>query len=273
MHRSPFRSFPPAYRLAGLALAAAIVLAGCAGTPQTAAEADDPYAPNDPIENVNRQIFEFNLAVDRYVLKPTAKAYRWALPEFARNGVRNVLYNLSSPLILANDALQANGERAGTTFARFWINSILGLGGIQDVATDLGIQYHNEDFGQTLAVWGAPEGPYLMLPVFGPSNPRDTVGLGATLVSDPFNLAMSAAGLDYVPYIRTATSAVDTRSRNIELFDEIERTSLDYYATIRSLYRQRRSAEIRNDDAAAAAAGGGAPAPAAPTPATPRRTP
>jgi phospholipid-binding lipoprotein MlaA len=171
-----------------------------------------------------------------------------------------------------NDGLQGNGERAGTTFARFWINSILGFGGVQDVATQLGIQYHDEDYGQTLAVWGVPEGPYLMLPVFGPSNPRDTVGLGATFVSDPFNLGMSAAGYDYVPYIRSVTSAVDTRSRNIELFDQIERTSLDYYATIRSLYRQRRAAEIRNDDAAAAGAGAPTPGPA-PTPATPQRTP
>ncbi|HEY0526649.1 MAG TPA: VacJ family lipoprotein [Stellaceae bacterium] len=270
MRRSFNRSFRPVCRLAGPVLAAAILLAGCAGTPKTAEDADDPYAPNDPIENVNRQIFEFNLALDRYVLKPTAQAYRWALPEFARNGVRNFLYNLSSPLILANDALQANGERAGTTFARFWINSILGFGGVQDVATGLGIQYHDEDFGQTLAVWGAPEGPYLMLPVFGPSNPRDAAGLGATFVSDPFTLGMDAAGLDYIPYIRSVTSAVDTRSRNIELFDQIERTSLDYYATVRSLYRQRRAAEIRNDDAAAA--GAGAPA-LTPTPATPQRTP
>jgi len=111
-----------------------------------------------------------------------------------------------------------------------------------------------------------------MLPVFGPSNPRDTVGLGATFVSDPFNLGMSAAGYDYVPYVRTVTSAVDTRSRNIELFDEIERTSLDYYATIRSLYRQRRAAEIRNDDVTAAGAGG-APPPETPTPVAPQRTP
>ena len=137
MHRSFHRSFRPACHLAALVLGAAMTLASCTGTGQTAAE-EDPYAPNDPIENVNRQIFEFNLALDRYVLKPTAKGYRWALPEFLRNGIRNFLYNISSPLILVNDALQANGERAGTTFVRFWINSILGFGGVQDVATQLG---------------------------------------------------------------------------------------------------------------------------------------
>jgi phospholipid-binding lipoprotein MlaA len=232
---------------ATLILAAGLILASCAGGPRPAQD-DAEAGPNDPLESINRPIFSFNKALDDYALKPAAKGYRTVLPEPVRDGIRNFLNNLRTPIILANDALQGNGERAGQTFARFWMNTVMGLGGLIDVAGMHGIPFHDEDFGQTLAVWGVPEGPFLMLPVFGPSNPRDAVGLGVEFVADPVDRMLRGKDLDYLVYVRGGVNAVDARSRNIETFDKIEATSLDYYATIRSLYRQRRASQIRNED-------------------------
>jgi phospholipid-binding lipoprotein MlaA len=242
MSRLPARAFA-----AAALIAAALSLGACAGTPASA-DAEFEAGPYDPLEGVNRPIFAFNKALDDYALKPAAKGYRTVLPEMVRDGVRNFLNNLRTPIILVNDALQGNGERAGKTFARFWMNTVLGLGGLIDVAGIHGIPFHDEDFGQTLAVWGVPEGPYLMLPVFGPSNPRDATGLGTEFVFDPVNRMLRGKDLDAAVYGRTVTNAVDARSRNIETFDKLESTSLDYYATIRSLYRQRRGSLIRNED-------------------------
>jgi phospholipid-binding lipoprotein MlaA len=142
------------------------------------------------------------------------------------------------------------------------MNTVMGLGGLIDVAGMHGIPFHDEDFGQTLAVWGVPDGPYLMLPVFGPSNPRDAVGLGAEFFADPVNRMLRGKDLDALVYARGGVNAVDARSRNIETFDKIEATSIDYYATIRSLYRQRRASQIRNEDDAG---------PTSPTSESPRR--
>jgi phospholipid-binding lipoprotein MlaA len=236
---------------ATLLLATGLALGSCAGAPRPAPE-DADIGPNDPLESINRPIFAFNKALDDYALKPAAKGYRTVLPEPVRDGVRNFLNNLRTPLILANDALQANGERAGQTFARFWMNTVMGVGGLIDVAGMHGIPFHDEDFGQTLAVWGVPDGPYLMLPVFGPSNPRDAVGLGSEFVADPLNRMLRGKDLDALVYTRGGVNTVDARSRNIETFDKIESTSIDYYATIRSLYRQRRASQIRNEDDAGA---------------------
>jgi phospholipid-binding lipoprotein MlaA len=237
----PFRCVVRLSLLCGL-----LLLGACATTAPGGVE-QDAYQVNDPLEPVNRGIFDFNLTVDKYVLKPVATAYRDYVPEVIRDGVTSFLNNLRSPLILVNDGLQGQGKLAGDTFARIWINTILGLGGIMDVATDLGIPFHEADFGQTLGVWGVGGGPYLVLPILGPSNPRDTAGIAATYVADPFNNAMDDADADYVIYGRTVTSAVNTRSQNIEILDRIESTSLDFYATVRSLYNQRRAAQIRHE--------------------------
>jgi phospholipid-binding lipoprotein MlaA len=232
-----------------VALTLLLALAACAtAAPPNADEEEEAAEPNDPLENVNRAIFDFNLTLDRYALKPVAQGYRDYVPDPIQSGIRNVLNNLRSPIVFVNDLLQGDGKRAGDTFARLWINTVMGLGGIMDVATDLGIPYHSADFGQTLGIWGVPAGPYLMLPILGPSNPRDTVGLGAEFVSDPFNILTSDAGADYAPYVRATTNTVDARSRNIEIIDQLEKTSLDFYATVRSLSTQRRAAEIRKED-------------------------
>lgn len=223
-----------------------LALAACA-TEQQTAQGDDPYAVNDPFEPVNREIFSFNMTLDQYVIKPTAQAYRDVLPEVVRDSIHNFFTNLRSPVILFNDAIQGQGKLAGDTFARIWLNTVLGLGGVMDVASQSGIPFHDADFGQTFGVWGVGPGPYLMLPVLGPSNPRDAVGLAADSYADPANAIASAKDVYWVSYPRAAVEGIDLRSRNIDILDRIQSTSLDFYATIRSLYGQRRAAEIRHE--------------------------
>ena len=203
-------------------------------------------AENDPIEPFNRAVFGFNEVVDNYLIRPVAVGYRDVVPEPARNSIRHVLDNLRSPIVLANDLLQGEMERAGDTLMRFVINSTFGVAGLFDVATGWGFPAHSEDFGQTFAVWGVGEGPYLVLPILGPSNPRDTTGLVAEWFSDPFDLWMSNTDRDWVVWTRAGVNGVDLRARNIETIDELRKTSIDFYAAVRSLYRQRRAEEIRN---------------------------
>lgn len=234
-------------RLIGLgALAALLVLGACATPPQDPEARAEFEAENDPIEPVNRAIFGFNEVVDGVLIKPAALIYRGVVPEPARNGVRHALDNLRSPIVLANDLLQGDLNRAGVTLVRFVINSTVGVLGIFDVATDWGFPAHSEDFGQTFARWGIGEGPYLVLPILGPSNPRDATGLAAEWFSDPFNLWMHNTDRDWVVWTRTGLNGLDWRSRNIETIDELRKTSIDFYAAVRSLYRQRRAEEIRN---------------------------
>ena len=237
-------------------LAAAVLVASvtaCATPPP----ADDQEAveafneANDPIEPLNRYFFEVNLGLDRLFLRPAAEIYRGTLPTPVRDGVRNFLVNLRSPVIFANDVFQGETERAGQTFGRFATNTFVGVGGIFDVAAgdnpdiEGGIPFHDEDFGQTLGVYDVSEGPYLVLPILGPSNPRDATGLVVDSFLDPLSYVTSTG----VSIARFGVEGLDRRSRNIETLDEIERTSIDYYATVRSLYRQFRRSQILNDNA------------------------
>lgn len=230
----------------GVALAAILMISGCASVPS------DPEAraafeqDNDPLEPLNRGIFEVNYFLDAMLLKPAAQSYRDVVPEFGREGVRSFLNNLRSPIVLANDLLQGETDRAGVTIGRFLVNTTIGLGGIFDAATGLGLVHHSEDFGQTLAVWGMGEGFYLMLPIFGPSNPRDAVGLVTEYVVDPINIYARQYDHPLLSPVRSGAHAIDGRSRNIDILDELETTSVDFYAAVRSLYRQRRIDEIGN---------------------------
>ena len=156
-----------------------------------------------------------------------------------------------SPVIFLNDLLQGELDRAITTAVRFMVNSTIGILGVIDIATEMGLEGHDEDFGQTLAVWGVPEGPYVVLPLFGPSNPRDAIGLVVDFLVDPFNLWAENTDRDFAIFARAGTRAVDLRATHMEALDNLEKTSLDFYATIRSLYRQRRANEIRNGEPSA----------------------
>src|SRR6516164_3592278 len=229
-------------------LLVALMLPGCAtrtGNPQLGVAEEEDFS--DPLEDTNRAIFDFNQMVDRNVLVPVAKAYRTVLPEPVRDSLRDFLRNLRAPLIFVNNALQGDFELAGQTFARFTLNSTLGVGGLIDVAGRWGqLPYHEQDLGVTFGVWGIPEGPYLVVPVLGPSDPRDLVGQVGEGFGDPWNILVTGNPwtLYWIPFVRGGVSGIDQRSRYIETLADIERTSLDYYATIRSLYRQRRAALV-----------------------------
>ncbi|HUI35775.1 MAG TPA: VacJ family lipoprotein [Stellaceae bacterium] len=264
--------------LPGFVLAASLAVTGLIGARPAAAQ--QPPAPvpaaqapdegtNDPYENTNRAIFDFNQGVDHAVLVPVANAYRTVLPPVARNMIHDFLQNLNSPIIFANDVLQAQPNLAAETFGRALINTTVGFGGLFDAATAFGIPYHTNDLGITMATWGIAPGPYLMLPVLGPSNPRDLAGDIGDSFGDPSNIVASNHHLIWASFARGLTSGIDERSRNIESLNEIERTSLDFYATIRSLARQRRAAQIRHqkEDVPNAAPFQGASALPAPVPA------
>ena len=199
----------------------------------------------DPWEKFNRQTFKVYLFFDDYFLVPVARGYRAVTTKKSRKGVRNFLANIQSANILFNDLLQGEFKRAGQTTSRFLINSTVGFVGFGDPATKLGIPGHSEDFGQTLAVWGADSGPFLFLPVFGPSTIRDGVGLGVDFAADPL-LWMRSDAAAYARYSRFGMTAISRREPLIEPLEDIERTSLDYYASFRSFYLQARKREIAN---------------------------
>ena len=242
--RAPVRStFLP---MALAALLAVAPLAGCATAPDPSdAEALAEFkSTNDPLEPTNRVIYEINDGIDVVILRPLALAYRAVVPEIARTGVRNVLDNLASPVVLANDMMQGKPKRAGDTLMRLVINSTIGVAGLFDVATGMGYPQHSADFGMTLAVWGLGDGPYLMLPLLGPSNPRDAVGRVGDTGLDPFTWVGKGAVVQALGHARSGTNAVDTRSRFIDELDRLKAQALDPYATLRSLYRQNRQVAI-----------------------------
>lgn len=215
--------------------------------PKTDAEAYAYYKEvNDPIEPLNRATLKFNRAIEKVIIKPATRVYRAILPKPVRKGVTNVLRNLETPVVLANDLLQGEEKRAWHTFKRFVINSTVGVGGLIDVAAKTGTPYHDEDFGQTLAVHGVREGPYIVLPFFGPSNPRDTVGFVTDILMDPLFWIFRAKDLDVPRYTRTGLDILDTYDRHLEDIEQLEKDSLDYYAALRSAYRQNRASKIRN---------------------------
>jgi phospholipid-binding lipoprotein MlaA len=248
---------PIAARLA-LGLVAMLAASGCATRPDpTDPEAVAEFrANNDPIEPWNRGMYFVNDGIDTLVLRPAAEAYRIFLPAEVRIAIRNALGNLRAPIIVLNDTLQGNGQRAATTAGRFLLNSTLGVAGIFDVAKDFGLIGHTEDFGQTLAVWGSPEGPYLFLPLLGPSNPRDLVGAAVGVASDPITWVGGGDAWQVFTYSRTGAGVLDTRESLIEPLDAVRASSLDPYATLRSAYRQRRAVEISNQGNAPEAARG-----------------
>jgi phospholipid-binding lipoprotein MlaA len=232
-------------------------LSGCATRPP----ADDPESvadfeqTNDPLEPTNRVFYAVNNGLDTVILRPAALAYRYVVPGPVRQGVHNVLANLGSPVLLANDILSGKPRRAGDTTMRFLINTTAGVLGIFDVATKWGYKDHDGDFGMTMASWGVPEGPFLFLPVLGPTDPRDAAGFGVDIALDPFTWVgpPSNTGLTVFKWTRYGLNAIDARERVLDPIDQIKKTALDPYATFRSLYRQHRHAqieELRNDNRA-----------------------
>ncbi len=201
---------------------------------------------NDPLERVNRAIFGFNEIVHENLLGPVANAYNRNVPQTVRTGVSNFLTNLSSPISIANNLLQGDVLAAFDLFVRLVVNSTIGIGGIADV---VGGEHRSEDFGQTLGVWGMGEGFYLVLPIFGPSNPRDLVGkFIVDPYFDPFAHWVDNTGRDTASYAKQGMSGIDEFAGVVDELNQIRKTSVDYYAAIRSLYRQKRKSEISNGE-------------------------
>lgn len=202
---------------------------------------------DDPLEPINRVFFEFNDLVFSFVLRPLADIYRTVLPKIARDGVRNVLHNFNAPFVLVNDVLQGEMDRAWDTTRRVIVNTTLGVAGIYDAAGEIwGIDRHSEDLGQTLGVWGVGEGFYLVLPVFGPSNPRDAIGLISKAFVDPVSQYLDHVDENDAILARVLAGGIDQYSGTIDDLDRLKETSIDYYAALRSIYRQKRRIEIKN---------------------------
>lgn len=231
--------------LAALALAAALALPPFlpAQAEELAAEpaAADP-GPNDPWEGMNRGIFAFNDWLSRHALEPVGRGWAWLVPEFARRSIERAYANLRTPIVLVNNLLQGKPRAAGVDLARFVLNSSVGMAGLLDPALDCGLEPNHEDFGQTFGVWGVPPGPYLMLPILGPSSPRDAGGL----VLDTAAFAVSY----FIPFwLSAASNAVDYANRFSFIADDIaeERdAAFDWYAAVRNAYVSRRENLVRD---------------------------
>lgn len=238
-----------------VAALALVLVTGVTGCARNSVETGyNNAAISDPIEPVNRAVFAFNDVLDRFVLEPVATAYETVVPDFLRNSIRNFIRNVGAPMVVANNLLQGNLSGAGNAASRFAINTTAGVFGLVDVAAEQGLPWVPEDFGQTLAVWGFGEGFYLVLPIFGPSNPRDGVGLAADILADPVRLYAQNTDNDYIFYIYGAVDVVDNRARMLKATRDLRKNSLDYYAAIRSAYTQRRRSLIKNESSSPASA-------------------
>jgi phospholipid-binding lipoprotein MlaA len=214
-----------------------LVLSACASIQQT-----ERVAKIDPFERVNRAVFSFNEAADDYVIKPAAEAYKFVLPEFVRTGVTNFFSNINDVLVAANNLLQGKPSNAVSDIGRFLVNSTIGILGFFDVATDMGLDKNREDFGQTLAVWGVGDGPYIVLPFFGPSNVRDTVGLVVDIETD-FMINTNKLNSDE----KNAVNGLRIINKRADLLDAgqlLEDAAFDKYSFLRDGYIQRRRSQI-----------------------------
>ncbi|MGZ8287849.1 MAG: MlaA family lipoprotein [Telluria sp.] len=231
MHNVFTRKLP----LRALALAAcALALGGCATN-----------NPADPLEPYNRAVFQFNDAVDRAALKPAATAYKRVLPGFVQTGVHNFFGNLTDVWSAANNLMQGKGQRGMSDVTRVAMNSTLGLGGLLDIASEAGLQKHNEDFGQTLGHWGVASGPYFMLPLLGPSTVRDTAALPLDMAADPWTYVDPASTRNW----GTALRIVDKRAEILDASNLVEEAALDRYVFIRDGYMQRRESQVFDGEA------------------------
>jgi len=237
-----FVNFAGTRRVTALAVLLPIMLAGCATPPKDAAQRTAFEQTNDPLEPMNRAIFDFNDKAYTYVLFPIADAYN-GLPTPARTGVHNVIDTLNEPVVFMNKSLQGDVSSAGRTAARFLVNAIFGFGGLIDVATPNKLaEPRAGDFGATLYRYGVGEGPYLVLPLFGPSNPRDGIGLGVDGFADPWGYVLYTT---YPEQIGVAFGkGIDQLGGRANDYREAKRTSLDFYAYLRSSYRQNRRFDL-----------------------------
>jgi phospholipid-binding lipoprotein MlaA len=226
------------------AAAVLCVLSGCAtrssGAPRAAAVGEN----DDPLQPVNRKIFTFNEFIDRILLRPVAKAYIEFVPQGVRRSIHDALANAKQPIVMLNEALEGNPRRFGISLKRFAVNTTIGMGGLVDVASRWHIPDEKADFGETLYRWGVSSGPYLVLPVLGPSNPRDAIGMAVDSYIDPLTFFANAKGLQEVEVPRLVTDGVDRRAEVLPELDDLRKNALDFYAELRSLSQQQRAAQL-----------------------------
>lgn len=213
-------------------LLGALSLSACTAAPE-----------EDPMEGFNRGVYAFNEVVDKAIIGPVAKGYRYITPDPLRERIGNFSDNLREPLSMINAFLQGDFTQGMISFWRFTINTTIGLGGIHDVAGSAGLKERREDFGQTMGAWGAGSGPYIVLPILGPSNGRDVVGMVADWFTNPFTYVIDDT---WTSVGVAAGQALVERERLIDPIDDVYETSLDPYVTFRSMYNQHRSAQIKN---------------------------
>lgn len=243
---------PAPFKLGRMALALALVfsLAACATKPP----ATDPIAlaayeeAKDPLEPMNRVMFKVDAGLDKVLVRPIIKSYRFVVPEQGRQHIDIFVNNLHTPITFVNDVLQGQITRAGITLGRFVVNTTIGFFGFFDVGEKMGMPYHSEDFGQTLAVWGLGDGPYVYVPLLGPSTFRDGAGFAVdSFLVDPLAWYDRGDGrMAWVQWANLGLVYVDTKDMTMDVLDELKKSSLDYYAALRSSYRQIRAKEIRN---------------------------
>lgn len=229
-------------------LAALALLSACATTSQSGDIGD-----RDPLQGFNRAMWGLNRGVDTVLLKPVSTVYRTITPRPARSGISHIFSNLTEPWSFVNNLLQGKPKRAIRNLGRFVVNTTIGVGGLADHATKIGIPAAPEDFGQTLATWGFKNSPYLVLPILGPSTIRDGVGSGVAFFADPVNVCLREKGCIHAStterYAITGAQIVSTRAELTESgADTLLAGSLDSYATARSAYLQRRRAMIADED-------------------------
>ena len=221
----------------------ALSLSGCASS-ENAHVVDSGNIIYDPYEEYNRAMTKFNLTVDHALIYPVLEGYRTITPEPARNSLQNVMKNLRSPINLINQLLQGDWSGAHDVIIRALVNSTVGVGGLFDVAGYEGIPYESEDFGQTLAVWGIGDGPYIVMPFFGASNLRDYTGLLADSMMDPIYWYTHNVDKEDLYYAMGATNYLLLRDSLYDSMTDMEKSSFDYYAAIRSAYYQFRKSAI-----------------------------
>lgn len=219
------------------ALAMLAVLSGCATTGHG--------NPADPLEGFNRAMFKFNDAVDTVALKPAATVYQKALPTFVQTGVGNFFGNLADAWTAVNNFLQGKLEAGVTDVMRVAVNSTMGLGGLLDIGSEAGLPKHREDFGQTLGKWGVKPGPYVVLPMFGPTTLRDTLALPIDLEGDPWGQVKPT----HIFALGSVVRVVDLRAASLDASNLVEDAALDRYEFIRDAYLQRRESKVRDGEA------------------------
>jgi phospholipid-binding lipoprotein MlaA len=226
-------------------LLSALMLSGCASGPDK----------RDPLESMNRKVYAFNDAVDKAVLKPVTRVYVTVVPELARTGVSNFFSNLGMVVTTFNDALQLKGQQVPVDIMRFAVNTVFGIGGLIDVATELGIARNNEDFGQTLGYWGVKSGPYLVLPLLGPSSVRDGAALPVDFVVSPLSGTLDD---ERERWALLGLRVVDMRAQLLTA-EAVLAQQIDPYSFVRDTYLQRREYLVRDGRPATQTDGSGAP--------------